>query len=138
MIACYCVRKLIEARKLTDGVANRQMRLIQFRALGRPVHSKNWHRLETLYDLEQGRGVTKPLLFVCNQLIHSFVFVNGFKDGGGLEYVLFCSDQERNANLFQLSIDELAEALREVANDDVVECRATWNPAKKEYDVTNR
>ena len=134
MIGCYCVRKLIEARKLTDAVAKRQMRLVRHKARGKPVDSMNWHKLDTLYDLERGLAITKPLLFVCNQIVHSFVFVNGFNDDGGLDSVLFCSERERNVNLFQLSIDHLANAFVAVAKDDVVESCRTWSPAKGDFD----
>ena len=138
MIGCYCVRKLIEAGKLTDSVVKQKVPVVSYKARGKPVHSMNWHHVDKLYNIESGAKGTKALTFVCNQLIHSFVYINGFGDGGGLEFVMFCSDFERNTNLFQVSIDDLAKAFLAVANDDVVDAHIVWNGKKRDYDRTLR
>jgi hypothetical protein len=136
MIGCYCVRKLIEAKKLTDVTARRQLALTRYAARGKRVHHMNWHKLDELYDLDDPDKTRRPLLFVCNQLIHSFVFVNCFDDDRGLDSLMFASDRDRNEALFQLSIDDLANAFIAVSEDEVSETRMTWNPRKQDYDVT--
>lgn len=134
MHGCCCVRKLVEAGELTDSVAKGNVPLVAYKARGKPVHFMNWHHLEKLYDLEDGAEAREPLTFVCNQLIHSYVCINGFSDSGGLDFVMFCSDFERNRFLFQLSIDDLANAFIAVAEDDVVEAHLVWNASKKDYE----
>ncbi len=136
MVGCYCIRKLIEARKLTDAVANRLVLVVVYEPLGKPVHCMNWHHLEKLYDLENGLKNTKPLTFICIQIIHSFVYINGFSEEGGLEFVLFSSDFNRNENLIEVSIDDLSQAFAVVANDDVVEAHYVWKEKKKDYNHT--
>lgn len=134
MIGCYCIRKLIEAKKLTDAVVKRQVPLVVYKVRGKPVHAMNWHNLNTLYELERGAKRTKQLTFICNQLIHSYVYTNGFSDEGGLDFVMFCSDFERNTNLFRISIDDLAEVFTVVAKDEVDAACTIWNKKNMDYD----
>ncbi|MBX3382002.1 MAG: hypothetical protein KF864_00695 [Phycisphaeraceae bacterium] len=142
MIGCYCVRKLVEAKKLTDRVSKRPVPLESYPAIGKPVTLLNWHKLDELYDFEKGQKQPRPLGFLCNQLIHSYVFVFGFNHREGLSFVLFCSDHVRNKNLFKISVRALANLFDAVARDDVWSSHFTLRVAQggtvKDYDVKNR
>jgi hypothetical protein len=135
MIGAYCVRKLIDAGKTTDAVARLALPVLVYKARGKTVHLMNWHRVDELYDLERPEASTQPLRFVCNQIIHSYVYMHGIGRTGGLEFVLFCSDRERNARLFQASIDDLVNAFAAVAADEVMRSDAIWNGEHKDYDL---
>jgi hypothetical protein len=138
MLGAYCIRKLREAGKLTDATKDQSVSVTTFKPTGKPVHSMNWHHLDKLYDLAHENTETRQLDFICNQLIHSYVFVLGFNEGGGLDHLLFCSDHERHKNLFRLSIEDLARAMETVAHDDVVESHMEWNEKRRDYDRTQQ
>lgn len=135
MIGAYCIRKLFEAKKCTDAARNREVAVGVFKPIGVSVHSMNWHRLDTLYDLQRQYRETRTLEFVCNQLIHSYVFVLGFDVDGGLDHFLFCSDRERNKNLFRVSVEDFAGAMQAVASDDVAQSQREWNGERRDWDV---
>lgn len=138
MLGAYCIRKLREAGKLTDAVKDQAIAVATFKPTGKTAHSMHWHHLDKLYDLGHGNLETRPLDFICNQLIHSYVFVLGFNERGGLDHLLFCSDHERHKNLYWLSIEELARAMETVACDSVVESHMRWNDKRRDYDRTQR
>ncbi|MGE3107329.1 MAG: hypothetical protein AB7G11_14025 [Phycisphaerales bacterium] len=64
--------------------------------------------------------------------------VCGFNRREGLSFVLFCSDRQRNKNLFQASVRTLASMFDAVARDGVWSSRLSWNAERKDYDVKNR
>lgn len=135
MVGCYCVRKLIEAKKVTDRVARLSLKLRRHASKGKAVHSMNWHRFDELYNLQRSTKETRTLGFVCNRLIHSFGFALSFDEKtGGLDGLFFCSDRDRNKHLLYLAVSDLADGFLRVAHDDVVTARKTWNPKRADYD----
>ena len=53
------------------------------------------HDVWELYDFEQPTRVKRPLPFVCNQVIHSYVFQIWSERGGHRSSLFFSSDRER-------------------------------------------
>lgn len=142
MIGCYCVRKLVEAKKLTDRVVKRPVPLVIYPTTGKPVTLMNWHKVDQLYNFEKGQSRPRQMGFLCNQMIHSYVFVCGFNSRNGLSFVLFSSDFERNRNLYQVSVRALANLFDAVARDGVwssqLVLETTQDGAVKDYRVKNR
>lgn len=138
MVGCYCVRKLIEAKKLTDRVSNRSVPLVTYRPTGKRVTHFNWHRIDELYDLERSTREVKTLTFLCNQLIHSYVFICAHNAREGLTGIMFASDRQRHQCLYQVSIRVLANVFEAVARDGVWSSYFQWNEARKDYDISNR
>jgi hypothetical protein len=80
MVGFYSVRKLIEADKVATSIKRETIALIEYPATGKKVTKLNWHRVEELYDLNKPKTVTRNALFICNQFVHSFVFLTVFND----------------------------------------------------------
>jgi hypothetical protein len=74
MIGFYAIRKLKEAWKLARGVDNWKVPVTEYPCIKKPLRLF-WPHVEELYDLKAGRDRKQPIAFICNQIIHSFVFV---------------------------------------------------------------
>lgn len=116
MLSCYIVRKLAEAKKIADAKFQTPLQLKAFAAAGFTVDLLNRHRIEELYRLGDGKDLTKPLSYVANQLIHSFVFVPVFAKPGHLHAIAFNSDRSKGRELYMLPLLPLAEAFAACAN----------------------
>jgi hypothetical protein len=116
MLSCYIVRKLAEAKKIADAKFQTPLKLRAFPATGATVDLLNRHKLEELYELGTGRNMTKPLSYVANQLIHSFVFVPVFEKPGYLHGIAFNSDHSKKTEVYMLALRPLAEAFAACAN----------------------
>ena len=97
----YSIRKLIEADKLSTANVNSSWLVFSYRNISR-VDLMNWHKIYEKYDLEQEYQEMRSLRWICNQVIHSFVFVLVFEDDGKLFGFYFSSDKERNRKLYQI------------------------------------
>lgn len=133
--AFYGIRKLIEARKLCDAVANRVCPARSYRSLGKPVTYFNWHRIDELFDLSHPRSKHLKLRYICNQIIHSYVFSTEHGEEGGLAAILFCSDRHRHKELYRLEISEVTKVLNEVGSDYPNKMAAHFDPGKKDYTI---
>jgi hypothetical protein len=117
MVGFYAVRKLREARKIADRLRNRQVPLTEFPPSGRPIRRANRIEIDEIYDLNSQKLVKKPLDFVANQIIHSFIFTPGFNETGLLEQLFFASDDQKDFRVFSVAIEEIANLFEEVGNN---------------------
>jgi hypothetical protein len=137
MLGFYSIRKLAESQKLSDNVASQQIELTAYAWNGQKnVTVKNWDNIDKLYDMIP-QSVSRDVIFVCNQIIHSYVFLPVFSEARGCIISLwFSSDRHRHQFLYQIQLEQVIELFRQVAKD-YPNCGSwTFNPATKDYDCT--
>jgi hypothetical protein len=136
-VAFYSIRKLMDAKKLSDGTETMPVNVSIYLSKDKAVTIYNWDKIDELYDLEVKNLSQRNLRFICNQIIHSYVFIPSIDENGSFQAILFCSDREKNANLFRIEANDLINALRIVGKDYPVTSVSVFNPNKQDYDVTN-
>lgn len=114
------LRKLAEAKKISDAKFQKSLRMQSYQATGKIVDLLNNHRIESLYQLGNGISITKPLSYVANQLIHSFIFVPVFEPAGRIQGIAFNSDRSKNNELYMLELRSLVEALAACADSYII------------------
>ena len=124
MLSCYIVRKLAEAKKIADSKFQVPLKMRHFRATGKTVDLLNNHKMDSLYHLGEGTDIIKPLSYVANQLIHSFVFVPVFESVGKIQGFAFNSDRSKSKELYMLKLRTLVEALAACADSYIT--KATY------------
>lgn len=134
MFSVFSVRVLIERHKLSQELLS-SLHIDGFgKKVLKPVTWLNSHRIEELYDLAKPtRKVVKPL-FLCNQIIHSYILLP-VQDGKEFSHILVCSDYERNRFLSSVPIPGIVSLLRAVASDHPSRMDVTFNPKRNDYDV---
>jgi len=110
------VRKLAEAKKIADARFQRPMQMRAFRANGKTVDLLNSHNIDALYHLTDGANITKPLSYIANQLIHSFIFAPVFESPGKIRGIAFNSDRSKGKELYMLELRVLVEAFAACAD----------------------
>jgi hypothetical protein len=116
MMSCYIIRKLAEAQKITNDRFNAHLPLTAFAATGKTVDALNSHRVHELYEVESGVEISKPLSYIANQLIHSYIFVPVFLLHNQLHAVAFNSDRSKSRELYVLKLRPFVEALASCAD----------------------
>lgn len=119
-IGFYIVRKLFETiTKVTDSTKALKLDLFWY-PNRKPVTWRNNHKLDELYDFAASQAETRDALYVCNQLIHSFIFSPLFDEDEKLHAILFTSDKRKDELLYFLEIDRVIELFLKVGNDDPI------------------
>ena len=137
-IAFYSIRKLMEAHKLSDSTETLKINVYSYTNRGKDVTYMNWHKLEVLYDFSSQTSQIKDLRFICNQIIHSYVFVVNILDTEEFHSLFFCSDREKNNQLYELEISELKRILRIVGRDYPYSGTYTFDPVKRDYIISQK
>jgi len=135
MLGAYCIRKLIEAHKISTEIVESPVPLESFAWKGDAVTLMNWHRFDEKYGLDNPVQTERPLLSVCNWLIHSYVFAPMHREDGELLAILFNSDRTKHESLFGLNVDQLIELFKGIGRNDPASIKMTRNPKTGDFDV---
>ena len=133
MLGFYSIRKLTEAKKLTHKILKMSVPIRSYPATGRTVHFLNRRELDLLYDFDKPRKRTALLPFLCNQIIHSYVFSLLFDDVEKLTGMLVASDRERSKEIFEVSINEIIDIFDKVGKDKNRHIRFRFEEKKDDY-----
>ncbi|MDX1996823.1 MAG: hypothetical protein SF066_03810 [Thermoanaerobaculia bacterium] len=129
MLAGYAVRKLLEAHKISDELANTAIAATAFPFKGTRRHFvktgdlpdyMNWHRIDEFYDLEEPIRVQVALVDFCNQLVHSWIFLFARAEDGGMDGYFVASDRTRAQRVLYFDLAQTASVLHAVASDYIV------------------
>ena len=75
---------------------------------------------------------------LCNQLIHSYVFMPlTSSKTGPVKSILFTSDRQRNNFLYEVSLATLSDVLRTVGNDYPSNSEWKFDSKSGDYHVRN-
>ena len=138
MIGSFIVRKLMDSNKITTILSNSDVALSYYPFNGRHVPDHfNWHNIERFYDVESHSEIKLPLREVCNQLIHSFVFLPLLDEASRhLAGILFSSDKRRNAYLYEIEAGKLVDVFHSVASSYPTKKSATRD-AKGQWKIVS-
>lgn len=135
--AFYSIRKLIEAKKLSDYLVKVKIMLQSFKTMALPVTRFNRERVDELYDFQNPSSESIDLKNLCNQFIHSYIFVPCFESFNKLDGIMFCSDHTRRHKVFRLEIADLIETLKIVGSDYPSSGHYSFDEKLGDYHVVN-
>lgn len=119
MVSAYTIRKLNESLKLSAAFSSQQVRLHSYAikdSLIQGPDQLNWHQVDRFYDLNSRRQTTRNPQELCNQIIHSRVFLlDAPVEYPGLKGFFVNSDLSSSKNLFQVDLDVFTRLLRQAA-----------------------
>ena len=136
MITAYQIRKLIEARKVSDSVKNARIPVIEYYENIKIVTFLNWHRLDELYDFSKNRESTLTIKTVCNLLIHSYIFMPLTSSASSpFNGMFFSSDKTRNSKLYYISLKDWINYLEIIGVDYPNDASMVFDKKKNDYNV---
>lgn len=115
MLSCYIVRKLAESNKITKERFLEPVNLWSYKNNGKVVDLLNSHRIDELYEVENAIEITKPLSYITNQIIHSYIFLYSFKERNKIDGIIFNSDKSKHKEVYRLTLKEFLRVLSPIA-----------------------
>ncbi|MCS3702589.1 hypothetical protein [Salinibacter ruber] len=134
-MSAYSVRKLSDSYKLSEETKSDTIQAIKYPCQAERVNLMNSWEYWDLYDLENGTPISLSIRKLCNQLIHSFVFLaesEGPEDEI-LSTILFNSDYTKEDLLYRVKIADYVGVLKEVGNDYPSRGRFYYDSDEDEY-----
>ena len=137
MSGFYAVRKLVESKKLSQNLISKHFPVTEFPPSGKAVNLLNWHHIDRLFKLDEPNKTSIDLLSLCNQFVHSYIFVPSFSDTKKLAGIFVASDRMRTSRLYHMEIEQAVELFEEVGRDYPTEAHFVWDKKKQDYRATN-
>jgi len=122
-ISAFVMRKLFEVKKISDEIARSELSVRSFarNSLSGRIHRMNWDRINLHYHLD--RPMSKKVLVrtLCNQLIHSAVFLCQVDDtDGAINGFYVTSDDQKETRLLYIDLAIYSDVVERVISDDIV------------------
>lgn len=120
-LSFFYVRKLIEAKKLSDAILTQNHRVEWHPVTGRVDHL-NCHRLDELVDFSEQSYEPRDLEFICNRFVHSFMFAPATA-AKQVTDILVATDRDRGRDrkIYRFPISLLIALLNTVGEDNPVQ-----------------
>lgn len=135
IISFFCIRKLIETHKVSEKSRKYRASVFCYAPTGKKITWNNQWDIDAIYNLQKEKKVTKGIIFLANQLIHSctlFVYREKDRNWGG---VFACSDFERNKTIYRIPIKEIINIYELVGNDYPSSMTIKWDIEKDDYKI---
>lgn len=132
MLGFYSTRKLIEAHWADPKLKSEQVHLTTYPSLNKEMDWRWWPEVDEYFDLSHPSPRKQPLEFVCNQIIHSFVFTPAFR-ARQLSGIYFCS-YERRDPVNRVELSEMVRVLRRTARGQPRLGGARFGPENNRFD----
>lgn len=137
MTGFYAIRKLIEANKLTCELIESPISAFCYQATGKQVTYLNNHKLDQLYNLEARQQVSISLAYLCNQFIHSYIFMPLLSEENHLSEILVASDRQRMESVYSVEAERISNVFESVSKDEVLSMHTQFNAKKGDYLIKN-
>lgn len=134
--AFYAIRKLIEASKLSETILNLKLSVTAYPFNGEYITKLNWHRIDKHYNFDNEFHENLAIRFVCNQIIHSYLFGTLCDEENRLEGIYFSSDRDKHQKLYHIRLADLILCFDKVSDDDISDAEFIYNVDNHDYDVT--
>lgn len=135
MMAGYAIRRMLEARKVSDSLAAKQVPVVRHQRIGPIPDFYNRDDINVIYDFDNPIKDQITLAHLANQIIHSYVLVLScdeidapYEGPDGIEVegsylfngYFLSSEKERMKHLYFLDAATLVALCRSIAVEDVV------------------
>lgn len=135
MMGGYAIRRLLEARKLSDALVAKQIPITRHQRIGPLPDVYNRHDTDVIYDFQNPVRDQITLAKLCNQIVHTFVLVlscdeieEPYMGDDGVEVegeypfngYFLASENERSKHCYFLEASTFISLCRSIATEDVV------------------
>jgi hypothetical protein len=121
MIAFYGIRKMLEARKASPKVLSALVRIMEYPRRPNSGGEVIGPILQAYFDLDHPKRRDREILFICHQVVHSYIFSTAVGYSSGFAGIYFASDRFRNKCLFFMTSETLIKLFRMIGKDPEAE-----------------
>ena len=136
MIGFFLLRRLIELKKVSTAIRERQIQVYSYESRGKPVTQKNGSDLLDLYDMENEVTETKKPMYLSNQFVHAYTSHVWRDDSRNWSDVLIVSDYDRNNCIWRVPVETIRSLFIDASRDYPSFACFTFDSVKNDYTIT--
>lgn len=135
-IGFYTVRKLLQTFKISEATKDIKTEIDWFPPIaGKEVDYFHRTDIDELFDLNQPKKELRDIGFLCNQVIHSYIFIHQIAENQRLAGFYVASDKMRHARLYFVPILAAIDIFRTVGRDYPNNGHFKFNKQSREWEA---
>ncbi|MBL0718354.1 hypothetical protein JI742_00480 [Piscinibacter sp. Jin2] len=135
-IGFYAIRKLLETFKVSPSTKELKLALQAYTALpDRKVDYFNRADIDKFFNLSHPMNEHRNIGFICNQIVHSYIFIIDLREDGALNGFFVTPDSMRFKKLYFIELGQVVHALRLVGKDYPRNMQYQRNPKTGQWEV---
>jgi len=139
MFGFFALRRLMESKgRLSDSTIRTRVHLNGFPSKSRHITLINWLKVDRHFSLTSPRSRRLGVEDLCNQFIHSYVFIVLHSERAALQSFLVASEWGRRKILYEVPIRTIVRLFRRAAADDPNAVNAVYDATIRDYRVSAR
>ena len=135
-VGFYAIRKLLETFKVSSSTKELKIQLKAFKA--NPERSADYFNktnIDELFDLDHPSQEQRDIGFLCNQIVHSYIFLIATQECGAIEGFFVASDSMRFKKLYFVEIEQVVSAFKTVGKDYPSSMKLRRNEATDQWEA---
>lgn len=134
--SAFIIRKLIDCGGKMSDAADKYSFEVHAIKPHKQITRMSCTPNEDSHDWENERNVTVQGKFICNSLIHSFVFSVLINEEGTVDSFLVSSDFDKNKVLYRVDLSEWIKYIDFIASDSVVRLESHYDEKSNDWIYT--
>jgi hypothetical protein len=136
VILCFFViRRLVELYRVSRLTVDFKFNVFSCPFNGRNMSLLDRHRIEKSYHLENEISVSKKMLYIANQFIHSSLFLIVTDQTRNWDSFYVVSDYDKKQCIWRISVHQIAEAFKVAAEDYLEGFSYKYDKKNDEYRI---
>ena len=136
LIGFYAIRKLIEAKKVSNALMELSIDVKCYPCINPPVTLINRHKIDELYDLTQECTEVRKAEWISNQFIHSYVLMFGTNDNSNYLEGFYCaSDRMRNTKIYYFPAKTITKIFQRFGSNYPSRIHCRFNQKSQDFDT---
>lgn len=136
----FIIRKLLEAKKLSNSICKFNLHCFAYPKIPRPPILLDYYGhacdIYRNYDINNPKNVTLSIKDLCNIFVHSYIFSPCIEESS-FNYILINSTKTKNKYCYLINIDILFRLIQSITNDNVVESSIIYDKKSDSVIVNN-
>lgn len=134
-VGFYAIRKLISTFKISKSTKQLKFDIQWSPSIrGKSIDYFNKHEIDELFDLDTVTFEQRDLEFLCNQVVHSYIFVICLSEDGSVKGFFLASDTMRYQKVFFVQLMQVIQAFRTVGRDYPSNLKLERNPQTDQWE----
>jgi|WetSurMetagenome_2_1015567.scaffolds.fasta_scaffold505016_1 hypothetical protein len=135
VVSFFILRRLIEWHKVSGDLRDCCIKIFCWPTTGKLPTLLNNHKIFKLYDSSNEKAHSKKLIYVCNQIIHSYTAGLLVDNARNWDSFLTVSDFDRKNCIWRIPIKTIIDILKRASKDCPSRARYTLNKVTGDYEV---
>ena len=135
ILGFFVIRKLVELSRVSKLTVDFEFNVFSCPFTGRSMSPIDRHGIEKSYSLDNESAVSKKMLYVANQFIHSSLLLITVDETRNWDSFYVVSDYDKKRFIWRIPVQQIAKAFKVASKDYLESFKYEYDKKHDEYGI---